>query len=188
MGEKMARVTGGVMVAAMLAGGMAPAQAHPRHYDRRHHRHDDFGLGDAIGIAALLGAVAIVASSASKNRQSARDDAVDGPPPPVDNRMGEMEALPDDEGAMPPAGDALEEAANACALAARDEASDNGGGYTEVRSMDAPQPVDGGLNIDGTVESRASWNAGSGTTRRFTCTVRNGRVAQVYLSRDVVAR
>lgn len=187
MGVKMARVTGGIMVAAMLAGGIAPAQARPRHYDRHHHRHDDFGLGDAIGIAALLGAVAIVASSASKDRQAARGGALDGPPPPVDDRMDDGEALPDVDGAMPPAGDAREEAANACALAARDEASGNGG-YAEVRSMDEPRPIDGGFNVDGTVENRASWNASSGTMRRFTCTVRDGRVAQVYLSRDMVAR
>lgn len=183
MGVKMARVTGGIMVAAMLAGGMTPAQARPRHHDRHHHRHDDFGLGDAIGIAALLGAVAIVASSASKDRQAARD-AIDGPPP-LDDRADA--ALPDDDGAMPPVGDAREEAANACALAARDEASGDGG-YAEIRSMDEPLVIDGGFNVDGTVENRTSWNARSGTMRRFTCTVRNGRVAQVYLSRDVVAR
>ncbi|WP_246344641.1 hypothetical protein [Sphingobium fontiphilum] len=183
----MAQMTGGIMVAAMLAGSITPAQARPRHYDRHHHRHDDFGLGDAIGIAALLGAVAIVASSASKDRRAAHDDALDGQPPPSDDRPDGVDALPHDDGAAPTAGDALEEAANACALAARDEASANGG-YAEVRSMDEPQPIDGGFNIDGKVESRASWNAASGALRRFTCTVRDGRVAQVYLSRDVVAR
>lgn len=186
MGAKMARVTGGVIVAAVLASGISPAQARPRHYDRHHHRHDDFGLGDAIGIAALLGAVAIVASSVSKDRQTARG-APDGSPPTVDDRMGDMETLPEDDGAAPPVGDAREEAANACALAARDEASGDGG-YAEVRSMDEPQSIDGGFNVDGTVENRASWNARNGTTRRFTCTVQDGRVAQVYLSRDVVAR
>ena len=65
-----------------------------------------------------------------------------------------------------------------------------GGGYAEIRTMASPVAgADGGYNIDGEVEQRAGYRATSGETRRFTCTIgRDGRVAQVYLSRDLVSR
>ena len=74
--------------------------------------------------------------------------------------------------------------------AARDEAQQAGGGYAEIRTMASPVAgADGGYNIDGEVEQRAGYRATSGETRRFTCTIgRDGRVAQVYLSRDLVSR
>ena len=49
--------------------------------------------------------------------------------------------------------------------------------------------ADGGYNIDGEAEQRAGYRAAGGETRRFTCTIgRDGRVAQVYLSRDLGSR
>lgn len=77
---------------------------------------------------------------------------------------------------------------DACALAARDEAAGRGG-YAEIRRIDAPRATaKGGHDIDGEVEIRPTVRASDGTVRRFTCSMRDGRVAEVYLSRDVAMR
>ncbi|MGC4250610.1 MAG: hypothetical protein QM605_03820 [Sphingobium sp.] len=189
---------------ALVGASMSPAEARPRYGhggwggDRWHHRHDNgFGVGDAIGVAALIGAVAIVASSMSKDKKAAKasgpddgrsyDGDYDAPPPAdgtdygADRQSGDFSDTADanrqDEAQM----------SDACAVAARDEAQAQGG-YAEVRHMDAPRATSDGYNIDGDVEMRASWSASGGTTRRFTCSMRDGRVAEVYLSRDVAAR
>ncbi|QGP80236.1 hypothetical protein GL174_09110 [Sphingobium sp. CAP-1] len=207
MGTKARWMTGALVSAGLMLGSVGSAQAQPgwgggRGWDRggwdrgwdRHHRHrgDGFGVGDAIGVAALVGAVAIVASSLSKDKQTRTDRDDDAPPPSSGTDYGA------DHNANAPARDeadfsdiaAQDDAqTDACAIAARDEAQGQGGGYAEVRHIDAPRTTpDGATNIDGEVESRASYRAASGTTRRFICTMKDGRVASVYLSRDVVMR
>lgn len=210
-------MTGAVLSAALMLGSISAAEARPRYdrgYDRGHHQGwghyrrggDGFGFGDALGVAALVGAVAIVASSVSKNKQAAQngDDVRDGDtPPPADGTdygTDVRSGVPSD-GARTDAGDFSDIAnangrddamTDACAVAARDEAQRQEGaqrsGYAEIRRMDMPRAVQtGGYNIDGEVETRASWRAASGETRRFTCAVQaDGRVADVYLSRDLV--
>ena len=121
-------------------------------------------------MAALVGAVAIVANSMSKDRK-VRDPITggeydapppragtdygddlgsDAPPPPVDEADFSDIAAQDD---------AL---ADSCARAARDEA-ERDGGFAEVRSMASPvAAANGGYNIDGQVEPAASpahWTA-----------------------------
>ncbi len=196
--RKARLMVGSLLGAALVLGSTVPADARPRygHYhDRyRHHGRDGFGFGDAVGVAALVGAVAIVASSMSKDRKAAAGDAPrdraldDDAPPPADGTDygADVEADRNEGRDAGESGDALADA-DACANAARQEAS-AGGGYAEVRRMDDPRAFDGGYNIDGEVETRADRNAVSGGTRRFTCTVKNGRVADVYLSRDLVSR
>lgn len=204
--RKARLMMGSLLGAALVLGSIVPAEARPRYghggwHDRYRHRGDNgFGFGDAVGIAALVGAVAIVANSMSKDRKVAngnalrdRADGGDAPPPADGTDYGADVGGADRDGARAsgnagnaPNGDALADA-DACANAARQEAS-AGGGYAEVRRMDEPRGIEGGYNIDGEVETRANWNATGGTTRRFTCTVKNGRVAEVYLSRDVVMR
>ena len=197
-------MTGSLVSLALIGASMSPAEARPRYGhggwggDRWHHRHGDgFGVGDAIGVAALIGAVAVVASSMAKDRKAARSsgpdgeraydgDSYDAPPPAngtdygADRRGEDFSDVADvnrqDDAQM----------SDACAVAARDEAQAQAqGGYAEVRHMEAPRATGNGYNIDGDVETRASWSASSGTTRRFTCSMRDGRVAEVYLSRDV---
>jgi hypothetical protein len=173
-------IAGAVAASAMVAASISPAMA--RGYDRggygggyygggygghgggyRHHRHHGGdGVATAIGIAALIGAVAIVASAASKNSKS-RD------------RYGYGDTRYD-------RGDE-DTAVNQCAEAAREEAS-RGGGYAEVVDIGRPQPTSDGWYVDGRVERRANARIGYGETRRFTCSVRDGRVAQVDFSRD----
>ncbi|WP_298400461.1 hypothetical protein [Sphingobium sp.] len=203
IGTKARWMTGALVSAGLMLGSIGAAQAQPgwgggRGWDRggwdRHHRHrgDGFGVGDAIGVAAIVGAVAIVASSMNKDKK-ARDAAAgadyDAPPPRAgtdygaDVRDGASTRDEADFSDVAAGDDAL---TDACALAARDEAQGQSG-YAEIRHIAAPRPAqDGTTNIDGEVETRASYRAASGTTRRFTCAMKDGRVTQVYLSRDVV--
>lgn len=211
IGTKARWMTGALVGAGLLLGSVSAAEARPRYgYDRgwngnghggwdRHRRGNGFGLGDAIGVAAIVGAVAIVASSVNKDKQAqtARADTrhegdYDAPPPASGTDYGA------DLRTDPPARDDAdfsdiaaqdEGMTDACAVAARDEAQARQGGYAEVRQIDAPRATpDGSYNIDGEVETRASYRATAGTTHRFTCTIKDGRAATVYLSRDVASR
>lgn len=235
--RKMRMVMGSLVGAALLAGSVAPAQARDGHgwnrggWDRggwghRRHRGDGFGFGDALGVAALIGAVAIVANSVGKDKAEARD-RTSTPSPPADDhdyaptegsgsgydsrsdsgrdssRDGgsDYDSSPADhtpshgsyDNSIADAGHdgspdlaSEDSAVDACAVAARDRAAEQGG-YAEVREIGSPQAADGGFNIDGRVERRASYRDTGGETRRFTCSVKNGRVAEVYLSRDVAS-
>jgi hypothetical protein len=206
IGTKARWMTGALVSAGLMLGSVGTAQAQPgwgggyggrggpdRGWDHhRRHRGNGFGFGDAVGVAALVGAVAIVASSLNKDKQAqtARNDSddYDAPPPSSGTDYGtDVRNIPSRNDAdfsdVAVGDDAL---TDACALAARDEAQGQSG-YAEIRHMEAPRAGQGGTtNIDGEVETRASYRAASGTTRRFTCAMKDGRVAQVYLSRDVV--
>lgn len=199
IGTKTGWMTGALVSAGLLVGSISPAEARPRWdrgYDRgwhRHHRGNGFGVGDAIGVAALVGAVAIVASSMSKDRkaQAGRDDRdADAPPPRTGTDYGEdvrQDAPPRDGADFSDIAAREDAMADACALAARDEAQREGG-YAEVRQMDAPVATNSGYNIDGQVEARPSYRA-TGATRRFTCAMKaDGSLADIYMSRDLVSR
>lgn len=199
-------VMGSLVGAALIAGSITPAMARDGRWDRgygrgwdRHHRGNGFGFGDAVGITALLGAAVLVANSMKKDRDS-RDRSYEGDnsnPNAADGgtSTGAGGGYAEDS-AGSRAGDraddyagkgdiASEDAAvDACAVAARDKAS-SGGTYAEVKDIGHPQATgNGGWNIDGSVEQRSGYRDGSGKLRGFTCTVKDGRVAEVYLARD----
>lgn len=186
-------ILGSLVSAAMLVGAVAPAEARgrDRHWHRHHHRDNGFGFGDAVGVAALIGAGVIVANSLKKDRDSRPERAAETMPPVTE---ADAEERADDltsdsatsDNASPAADDDETAAVDACAIAARDRASGDSG-YAEIRDMADPQPIDGGWNIDGTVEQRAGYRDTAGETRRFTCTVRDGTVANVYMARDLVS-
>lgn len=180
---RTARTWAGSLIAiALVAGSFVPAEARPR--DRWHHRdRDNFGVGDAIGIAALIGAVAIVATSMKKNKDEVRDrnGGYTGPDETRDTR----DDRPSDNADFSLASE--DAAIDACAVAARDEAA-GAKGYAEVRSIAGAKSVSDGWDVDGTVETRASYRDSTGDVRRFTCSIRQGRVDQVYLSRDIAVR
>lgn len=216
IGPKTRWMTGALVGAGLLLGSVSAAEARPRYgygggygggygngwghqggWDRHHRRGDGFGVGDAIGVAAIIGAVAIVANSMSKDKK-VRDPNTggeyDAPPPRTGTDYGSdvrNDPRPrDDADFSDVAGtngpdDAM---TDACTVAARDEAEQDHGGYAEVRHMETPIATADGYNIDGYVESRTSYRANYGTSRRFTCAMKNGRVANVYISRDLVAR
>lgn len=215
-GTKARWMTGALVSAGLLMGTIGVAEARPRYgydrgwnghghggWDRYRRRGNGFGLGDAIGVAAIVGAVAVVASSMNKDKQ-ARDPRTGGTyedaPPPVggtdygadvgtDIGTGPQARDDDDFSDIADTNGQDDAMADACATAARDEAQSQNDGYAEVRHMDTPRAIpDGSYNIDGEVETRASYRTAGGTTHRFTCAVKDGRVAEVYLSRDVVMR
>lgn len=176
MGKLRVMMTG-LVGAALVATSITPAAARShRGWDRGwHHRdRDNFDFGDAVGIAALIGAVAVVATSMNKDRK-----AKNGASQP-DDRPYDSNADYSRDGAALASED---EVVDACAVAARDEASSNGS-YAEVRHVDTPRAVDGGWDVDGQVERRASYRGATTDVRRFTCSVRDGRIAEVYISRD----
>jgi hypothetical protein len=202
---------GSVVSAALLAGSVVPAMARDHGWggpggwgrDRGWHRHrDGFGFGDAVGVAALIGAVAIVASSMSKDKQArdgdrdrgyddprardgSNDDWSDGSSSSGSSSSGREQTS--DRGYSDTSRVGDESAAvDACAVAAREEASSKGG-YAEIRDIGEARAVDGGWDVDGRVEQRTAYREQAGNVRRFTCSVRDGRVAEVYLSRDVAA-
>lgn len=79
------------------------------------------------------------------------------------------------------------EITDACALAARDEAEADGG-YAEVRQMGTPRESRSGFTVDGAVDVRSSWGAQDGRLRHFSCSIANGRVADIYFQRDRAGR
>jgi hypothetical protein len=189
----------------LMAGSIVPAAARDHRWDGGrgwHRHHDGFGFGDAVGVAALVGAVAIVANSMSKDRKSAdapvdrdRDATVrtdetrrdDGPYDSRDDTWSKQDTRVADDAPADSGNLASEDSAvDACAIAARDEAS-NGGGYAEIRDIGAPKAVSGGWDVDGRVEHRSGYRGQSGDLRRFTCSIRDGRVSNVYLSKDSAA-
>lgn len=177
----------GATAVAMLVTSVAPALArdHGRYggydryhgygYDRygyRHRRHDDgLNAGEVIGIAALLGAVVIIASAASKDAKARRAGTDDGYNPNYGDTATDARS---------------EDAAiTACAQAARDKASRERG-YAEVTEIAPARRSADGWDMDGRVEQRASYRDGMGQSRRFSCSVRAGRVSALVLSRDVI--
>lgn len=138
----MRRLLGLVSAMAMMGAGIAPAAArdHGRYgwgtpgygwsgyRPHRHYRHGGgLDAGDVIGIAALIGAVAVIASAAGK-----------------------------------------------------DKAADN---------RDVEQPIarsEGEWDIEGRIEQRRSYRATEGQSHRFSCEVRDGRVADIRLSADMI--
>lgn len=194
MTRKLRWTTGCAAALAVLAGSIAPASARDRGhrgYDRpggwsapyryRHYRHYRRGpdAGAVIGIAALIGAVAVIASSASRDRRESRyPDADERYPSREDDRDYRDGAY---SGTMD--GD---EAVNACASAARDRAESERGGYAEVRDVDPVRATEDGWAVDGRIELRRAYRDSAGEALRFSCDVEGGRVANVYISRDTV--
>jgi len=206
IGTKTRWMTGALVSAGLLMGSVSAAEARPRYgYDRgwdgrghggwnRHRRGDGFGLGDAIGVAAIVGAVAIVANSMNKDKK-VRDPNTggeyDAPPPSSGTDYGtdiRDDAPVRDDADFSDIAAQDEGMTDACAVAASDEAQAREGGYAEVRHMETPLATADGYNIDGYVETRTSYRAADGVSRRFTCAMKNGRVAEVYLSRDIAIR
>ncbi len=194
----LSRWVGSLALAGMLASAATPAMAQRgygggygggRGYDRGYHRGGGDGFGVFLGVAALVGAVAVIASSAAKDKKAAQARPVDpSTDPSYDGAYdGSVASAPYPDAQVPSVNATTAESAavDACALAARDEGS-QGGAYAEVREITSTRPFDGGFAVDGTVDQRDGYR-GQGVQRRFSCEWKDGRVADMVLSRDVVA-
>jgi len=198
------KFVGALAGAALIAVSATPASAQGRY--RWHHRHDDgVNAGTVIGVLAAVGIFAAIASAASNDRRS-RDGGYDNRPyddRPYDDRnyddRGYDNNRPyDDQGSQDsgsygydsrsagddgyvgagadPAGEDI--AANACAIAARDQSARNGG-FAEVRSITAVRPFGTGYDVTGTLDQRSSYRASDGRLRSFRCIWDNGQVGSV---------
>lgn len=140
-----------------------------RFYGRRFYRRDRFDAGDAIGIIAVVGIIAAIASASSSRRR----DREAG----VDNRT--YDRGPYKKGAINSENDAVD----ACALAAEDRA----GISSSVRDVTKVTPGDDGWDISGIIEVRDDWRDKSLQTREFRCVVRDGTLSAVFIDDGTVA-
>ncbi|HTH28574.1 MAG TPA: hypothetical protein VL918_08915 [Sphingobium sp.] len=175
--RRASRLAAGLAMAAILVTSASPVMAgrgwHGGYHKHRHHRHDD-GFAAFLGLAAVIGGAAVIASSADgKAKTAPEEQAEDFPPkdasPPDNAHAADEDAAVDD-----------------CAIAAREEASRDGH-YAEVRDITGARPTgDGGWEVDGTLDQRQGYR-GQSRMRSFTCTWRDGQVADVVLERDDIA-
>ena len=80
-----------------------------------------------------------------------------------------------------------EEAITECAVAVRDEA-ERDGGFAEVRQVQEPVETRGKYQVEGDIDARSSWRSEDGQTLHFTCSVQNGRIANLQFPRNPAAR
>ncbi len=160
------------------------------------YRHHDRGpsAGAVIGAIAAVGIIAAIASSASSSKKAQTTErGYDAPPPddygyydngaprPRDDRYDDgarydsRSTAPRYEGA---AASGEDEAVDACALAARDRASE-GRNYAQVRGIDGVTARGNGFDVTGQIEQRSSYRANDGWSRNFRCSFADGRVSTV---------
>lgn len=178
------KLAGAVALSALVLVSASPAAA--RGYDGRWGRYHPRGhdnSGAVIGAILGVGILAAIASSAAKSR----DDRNRGYDPQYDNRSYDDGSYGYDNGATSGAYSdsaslADENAAvDACAIAARDEASRNGN-FAEVRDITGTRPFGNGWDVTGTVSERAGYRAGDSRLRSFRCIWDDGRVEGVSFS------
>jgi len=183
------RFVGALAAVALVAVSASPAAARGRYHGYRHH--DRVDAGAVVGVLAAVGIVAAIASAANDRRDRDRgyDDRYDdrGYERGYDDRGYDDRTYDDgaydagsydapDSGYADAGGE--DAAANACALAAREQGT-QAGGFAEVRSITAVRPFGNGYDVTGTLDQRASYQAGDGRMRSFRCIWDNGQVASV---------
>jgi hypothetical protein len=190
------KLTGGIAAVALIAVSTTPAAARGGWGWQGGYHHHDRGpsAGAVIGAIAAVGIIAAIASSASssKDRQTT-ERRYDAPPPEdygtYDNgaprsrddayddgaRYDSRSTAPRYEGAVASGED---EAVDACALAARDRASE-GRNYAEVRGISDVTARGNGFDVTGQIEQRSSYRANDGWSRNFRCSFADGRVSTV---------
>lgn len=168
------------VTAALIATSITPAFAgrrgsgYDRGYDHgyskhrhgRHHKGDNLDTGDVIGILAVVGLIAAIASS-GKAKRRAREAG-------IYNDSG-----PYQKGAIK----SENEAVDACALAAEDRA----GKMSSVREVTKVSVSEGGWDIAGIIEARDDWRDKTVAPRDFNCVVRDGTVKAVFVEATTVA-
>jgi hypothetical protein len=164
-----------VAAAALVATSITPAFAGGRGYGYgyggkykygRYYKRNRLDTGDVIGILAVVGLVAAIASS-GKSKRRAREAG-------VYNESG-----PYKRGAINSENDAVD----ACALAAEDRA----GKMSSVREVTKVSAIDDGWDIAGTIEARDDWRDKEVEPRGFNCVVRDGTVKAVFVDVNAVA-
>lgn len=143
-----------------VSSGYGWGSGYGRGFRHRHYRHRDrLDAGDVIGAIAVVGIIAAIASSASraKDRPVARNQS--------GRIVGEDAAV------------------DACADAAEQQA----GTRSSVRDITQVDRTTDGWDVEGVIEQRGTWRDDGGEERRFTCSVRLGRVDHVYIDTETLA-
>ncbi|ANI77680.1 hypothetical protein [Sphingobium sp. EP60837] len=180
MTGKAGWIKGSVLAAALLASGVAVAQGYqPRQSDPQ--EQDDWpddaqpsAPDDSESQAAQPRADDDFSDVAAKDPNQSDSD-------PRDDRLRRQDAVTQAE----PEED--EDAITSCALAAREEA-ERDGGYAEVRQVQEPRETRNGYDVEGDIEVRSGWRTQDGRSRHFTCSIQNGRIANVYVRREPAPR
>lgn len=182
MRKFMTLATASAIVLSSMAA--VPAEAHGRYggWGYGYRDRDHVSTGDVIGGLLILGTIAAIASSASKDRADRRDRDIRYDPPYREPRQDAPDyQRPDDDRADSAYGDATTEvrpygtgeaegrAADACSWAVEGEMGDD----ARVDSITKTEPNNGGWYVTGTA-SRLG-----GEVRSFGCSYRNGRVVDV---------
>lgn len=181
----LATATAIVLTSVGLAA--TPAEARGRYGGWGYRHHDRVSTGDVLGGLLIIGTIAAIASSVSKDRAQPRDrnDRYDPPyrgePQDVPNYdqqpyetpqpygSGGSEVRPDGDGDYSSSDGADARAADACSWAVEGEMGDD----ARVDSITDTTPNNGGWYVTGTA------SGASGDVRSFGCSYRSGRVVDV---------
>lgn len=161
--------TAAAVIITSMGMAATPAEARGRHHGWGHRHHDHVDAGDVIGGIFLIGAIAAIASAASKDRPRDRDDRYEPPYRDDPRDDGYYEPEPREEPRPYGGGEAEARAGDACSWAAEGELGDG----ARVESVTGTEPANGGWYVTGTVAIP------DGPTRSFGCTYRDGRVVDV---------
>ncbi len=188
----------GLAAGALVIGSVSPAAA--RGHDGRWrggHRGDGVSAGAVFGLLLGVGVIAAIASANTKKKEAQARADYD---PRVDNGSYGGRSYEDQrgyDGRTPSdrsyddgrngsgAGYASEDqAVDACAVAAREEAS-RSGGFADIRGITGAQAYGNGWDVTGTVDQRASYSSNNSSQRSFRCIYENGQVSGVTFGQAV---
>jgi hypothetical protein len=171
---KLRKTIATAVAAALVATSVTPAAAGWGGYGYskykykygRYKKRDGLDTGDVIGILAIAGLVAAIATSGKAKRREREAG--------VYNDRG-----PYKRGSINSENDAVD----ACALAAEDRA----GKLSSVRDVTKVSVTEDGWDVEGTIEARDTWRDKAPQTRNFNCVVRDGTIKAVFVDVNEVA-
>ena len=175
MRKFMSFAAAAAVVITSVGVSVTPAEARSRHGGWGYRHHDRVSTGDVLGGLLIIGTIAAIASSVSKDKRERAPDYRYDPPYRDDQRYDQR-----DTDYVPPVeenrdtraygnGDVESRAADACGWAVEAEMGDD----ARVDSITDTQPNNGGWYVTGTA-SRSD-----NDVRSFGCSYRNGRVVDV---------
>ncbi len=165
--------TAAAIVLTSVGLSAVPAEARGRHGGWGYRHHDRISTGDVLGGLLIIGTIAAIASSVSKDKRDRAPDYRYDPPYRADDRQEVPRYEPDapNDAALGAygRGEVESRAADACSWAVEDEMGDD----ARVDDITGTEPNNGGWYVTGTA-SRAD-----GEARSFGCSYRGGRVVDV---------
>ena len=165
--------TAAAIVLTSVGLSAVPAEARGRHGGWGYRHHDRISTGDVLGGLLIIGTIAAIASSVSKDKRDRAPDYRYDPPYRADDRQEVPRYEPDAPNDAAPGAYGRSEvesrAADACSWAVEGEMGDD----ARVDDITGTEPNNGGWYVTGTA-SRAD-----GEVRSFGCSYRGGRVVDV---------